>query len=117
MKRSPMPARVTPLNTYAELRRITPLRRVSKKRAAENRLRSKVAHATFGETPMCARPGCTRPARDCHEPLTRARGGSITDPENMVPLCGPCHTEIQLGPAWAYELGLMRHSWDGGDAA
>lgn len=102
----------------AEMLRTAELRPVSAKRAAENRVRRQVAHATFGRDPWCHRPGCTSPAVDCHEPLTRSRGGSITDPNNMVPLCRPCHDEVTFGePAWAYELGLLVHSWDGGTAA
>ncbi|WP_262403460.1 hypothetical protein, partial [Actinomadura sp. CNU-125] len=71
-----------------------------------------------GDAPTCAVPDCGRPADDVHEPLTRARGGSIIDPANMAPLCRPHHTEItDEQPAWAYDLGLLVHSWDGGDAA
>lgn len=100
----------------AALARVVELKPVSGKRQAENKLRRKVAHATFGRNPPCSNPRCTSPARDCHEPLTRARGGSITDPANMAPLCGPCHAEVQLGPEWAYEAGLMVHSWPEGAA-
>lgn len=116
MKRSPMPPRVTPLESRTGLRRITEIRRVSKKREKENRLRSKVVRALFPERPRCAVPNCVRLADDVHEPLTRARGGSITDPANMIPLCRPCHDVVQLGPDWAYELGLMAHSWPDGAA-
>jgi hypothetical protein len=36
----------------------------------------------------------------------------------MAPLCRPHHTEItDEQPEWAYVLGLLAHSWDGGDAA
>lgn len=93
------------------LPRYTELRAQSKKRKAENRERRKVAHATFGTDPVCARPGCSRWADDCHEPLTRARGGSITDPENMAPLCRSCHDELNDEPQWAYDIGLLKHSW------
>jgi hypothetical protein len=59
-------------------------------------------------------------ADDVHEPLTRARGGSITDPGNAVPLCRQCHDEITFQPeselGWAYDLGLLRHSWERTDA-
>lgn len=99
------------------LARVTPLRPMSARRRAENRERREIAHATLGDAPLCAVPGCGRFADDVHEPLTRARGGSITDPNNMVPLCRGCHDSVQLGPQWAYDLGLMVHSWDGGDAA
>lgn len=63
--------------------------------------------------PLCAVPWCTSVAADLHEPLTRARGGSITDPDNAEPLCRRHHDEVTFGePAWAYELGLLIHEWD-----
>lgn len=98
------------------LARRTPVRQVSAKRAAENRKRRAMIDALYPERPRCARPGCTALADDIHEPLTRGRGGSITDPENAVPLCRACHDEITFRPeselGWAYEAGLLRHSWD-----
>lgn len=98
--------------------RRTPLARVSKKRAAENRERRKVVDVLFPETPSCVVPGCPRFADDVHEPLMRSRGGSITDPENMQPLCRPHHDEItDTQPAWAYALGLLHHTWDDKPAA
>lgn len=112
MKRSPMPNRRT------WMQRGQRLRPVSRKRQADNRERRVVVEATLGDAPRCIVPGCGRLADDVHEPLTRARGGSIADPENMVPLCRPHHDEITFEePAWAYALGLLIHSWDGGDAA
>lgn len=110
--------RRTPLSSGSSLTQAKPIRQQSKKRKAENRQRRKVVQATFGDQPMCVVPGCTRWADDVHEPLTRARGGSITDPANMAPLCRPHHHEITFTePAWAYEIGLLAHSWDRGDAA
>lgn len=124
MKRSPMPRSTKPLARTSELNRGSQLERTgrinqqSRKRQAENRERRKVVRATFGDQPMCIAPGCTRWADDVHEPLTRGRGGSITDPANMAPLCRPCHDEVTFTePAWAYEAGLLKHSWDRGDAA
>lgn len=109
----PAPA---PLMRSAGLARRTSVRRVSAKRAAENRKRRAMIDALYPERPRCARPGCGRLADDIHEPLTRGRGGSITDPENAVPLCRACHDEITFRPeselGWAYEAGLLRHSWD-----
>lgn len=103
-----------PLARRAELKRTGFLRSQSKKRQKENRERKQVAHATFGTDPVCVRPGCGQWAWDCHEPLTRARGGSITDPENMAPLCRSCHDELNDEPAWAYDIGLLKHSWGEG---
>lgn len=110
--------RRTELNNGSQLEHTNRINPQSKKRQAENRIRRTVVRATFGDQPTCAAPGCTRPADDVHEPLTRARGGSITDPTNMAPLCRPHHDEITFTePAWAYDLGLLIHSWDRGDAA
>lgn len=88
--------------------------------------------ALWPERPLCAvyalsqdNPGlipdkvlsqCGRWADDVHEPLTRARGGSIVDPGNAVPPCRPCHDVLTFRPeselGWAYDLGLLAHSWD-----
>lgn len=64
--------------------------------------------------PICSVPWCARPADDAHEILTRARAGAIDDENNVAPLCRPHHDEItRTEPQWAYEEGLLRHSWDG----
>ena len=113
-RRKPL-ARGKRLERGAELVRRTPLRAVSAVRAAENRLRRKIVGQLFPERPVCHRPGCCQWADDVHEPLTRARGGSIVDPENMIPLCRAHHEEVTFCPEseldWAYEAGLLRHSW------
>jgi hypothetical protein len=88
---------------------------VSKKRQRENRERNAMLRSMFPEPEnvMCVVPGCCNRADDPHEPLTRARGGSITDPTNIAPLCRPHHREItDTEPEWAYALGLLKHSWD-----
>jgi hypothetical protein len=124
-------AAVIDLAEYADLRRNPDkplqrhkrIRRVSAKRAAENRQRRAMVDDLFkGEQPLCVvwvarQPDwCTAWADDLHEPLTRARGGSITDPDNAVPLCRACHDLITFKPEseleWAYDLGLLVHSWD-----
>lgn len=53
---------------------------------------------------------CTGWAEHVHEPLTRARGGSIIDPANAVPICGACHRWVHDHPAQATALGLLRSS-------
>ena len=100
---------------------------VSKRRARENRQRTAMADERWPDrregTVMCTVPGCG-PADDLHEVLTRARGGSITDPENTVPLCRQHNHDLAQKPeselGWAYDCGLLRHSWHdngGNDAA
>jgi hypothetical protein len=115
--RTPL-SRNVPLAGKNAATRKAPLRPVSDKRRAENRERRAMIAALYPERPRCARPGCRRWADDVHEPLTRARGGSIADPANQVPLCRPCHDEVTFRPEseldWAYSAGLLIHSWDAG---
>lgn len=105
------------------LRRRGRIRPVSLKRQRENRVRAAMADRLWPGrregTVMCAvweaiQPDwCDRWASDLHEPLSRARGGSITDPGNCAPLCRSCHARItDEEPAWAYDLGLLVHSWE-----
>jgi hypothetical protein len=89
---------------------------VSVKRQRENRERRAMVTALWPDgRPSCERPGCARLADDVHEPLTRARGGSITDKKNAKALCRTCHDEITFSPeselGWAYACGLLVHSW------
>jgi hypothetical protein len=50
---------------------------------------------------------CYGLASEVHEPLTRARGGSTTDPANALTVCPPCHRWIHDNPADATALGLL----------
>ncbi len=133
MKQTPMPQRSAPMDRGQGLERgagpvrRVPLRAVSAALAAENRVRRAMVAQLWPERPLCVvyelsqvSPGlvpdevtgrCGRWADDVHEPLTRARGGSITDPGNAVPPCRPCHEALGLEPTWGYALGLIRHSW------
>lgn len=43
-----------------------------------------------------------------HEILTRGRGGSPTDPDNILCLCSPCHAWVTTHEHAARELGLVR---------
>jgi hypothetical protein len=92
-----------------------PLKAVSGKRKRENRHRAAMVRDLYPERPQCGRPSCGNWADDLHEPLTRARGGSIVDPDNQVPLCRTCHDEVTFRPeselGWAYDAGLLVHSW------
>jgi hypothetical protein len=94
------------------------MRAVSKKRARENRERRRVMMETFGRYPKCygCEPlralgvvtGCDGLATDAHEILSRARGGSITDPANIVPLGRKCHDYVTAHPVDAAMAGLSR---------
>lgn len=59
----------------------------------------------------CAR--CqAKQATEVHELKSRARGGSITDPDNCVPLCHECHRWVTENPKQAREDGWLLNSWD-----
>lgn len=93
----------------------TRLKPMSAKRRKTNATRRANMVAAFGETPACAAQlaGCKGWASDAHEVKSRARGGSITDPTNVKPLCRPCHTYITEHPAWAEANGWALPSWGG----
>ena len=96
----------------------TPIKKVSARRARENRARAAMADRLWPDrregTVMCS-CGCGYPADDLHEPLSRARGGGITDEENAVPMRRACHDKVTFTPeselGWAYKAGLLRHSF------
>ena len=92
------------------------MRPVSLRRQRENRIRARL-RAGLGAVACEARIEgvCTGMAQDWHERLSRARGGSIIDPENRVLLCRRCHEWVTTHPARATELGLLRHSWEAND--
>ncbi|MEV4247013.1 hypothetical protein AB0J63_26815 [Streptosporangium canum] len=120
MKRAPLKRgtkglKRTPLaRGESRLSRTTPIRQQSTRRQRENRERRAMVRTLWPDMqPGCVVLDCGRLADDVHEPLTRARGGSITDPANAQPVCRPHHDEITFTePAWAYEQGLLVHSWD-----
>ncbi len=51
-------------------------------------------------------PGCTSRAVDVDEVLSRAQGGSITDPTNCQTTCRHCHNRKHENPAEAVRRGL-----------
>ena len=96
------------------LTRRTPLRARSKKMAARYVQRRRLVAELLADYPVCQVPWCDRLSEDVHEPLTRARGGSILDLENCRAVCRLHHDLIHLDqPEWAFELGFLRSSWDG----
>lgn len=107
-----------PLSVKSEPRtKRQPMRAVSAVRAAENRLRRKIVAQLWPDgMPQCEWPGCPRLADDVHEKLSRARGGSITERENLAALCREHHDYVTFTPESeledAYALGLLVHSWN-----
>jgi len=108
----------SPLRPGKPLQRRTPLRQVSRKRSREQRLRQQMVRDELARRELCEAGAvitfaghdarCYGLATELHEPLTRARGGSILDPENTVAICRSCHDWIHVNPAAATGLGLLR---------
>ena len=97
----------------------TALRPMSRKRAAERQQRAAVREQVFTRDGGCVLAGvldgtdgpCWGPL-DCHEILTRGRGGSHLDPDNCTTLCRFHHQVVTENPEWAHTVGLVKHSWE-----
>ena len=92
------------------IRRRTALRARSKKREKLYRQRRPYVTEYLATHPRCVR--CEMPADDVHEPLTRARGGSIIDPANSLPVCRICHSWIHSHEVEATERTWLVPSWE-----
>ena len=90
------------------------LKPVSEKRSRENAKRREVKKQMVAERGgRCQWPdGCPRDAVDAHEVKKRSRGGSITDPENILLLCREHHDFTEAEPEQAAAMGLLKHSWE-----
>jgi 5-methylcytosine-specific restriction endonuclease McrA len=85
--------------------------RSKKKERVYAEVRRPLVAQLLNERPNCQR--CqTNPSQDIHEVKTRARGGSITDIENLRAVCRPCHNWITTNPKKALETGWLKNSWD-----
>lgn len=67
---------------------------MSRKRAREQRERTAALRPLREAQSWCSRCGVTGVGLDGHELLSRSRGGSITDLENIVLLCRTCHDDV-----------------------
>ncbi len=96
---------------------------VSAKRRRQNSERKTLLESLYGreETWTCMvanSPSHLRLMGPCygavhgHEILPRGRGGSITDPANVVPLCNRHNDWCSEFPVEAHRLGLLKHAWD-----
>ena len=99
------------------LKRRTPLRHVSAKRALQlsDRAELLAALSALSDLHCAAQPLAGGPCAgrlDAHEPLTRARGGSTTDPDNILWICRRHHGWLHRNPDEAHGLGLLVHSWE-----
>lgn len=136
MKRSTPLRRRKPLSARTPITRVTRLRPFSRKRVRLNRERAAFVEQYLRDHPRCEFPTtveqhcpidyvdgydgpplvvrreCPRDSVDVHEPLTRARGGSIVDPDNALAVCRWHHDWIHAHPELATKIGLLVPSWE-----
>jgi len=87
------------------------IRPISKKRAKVLREAKPIRDAYRLAHPLCEMDGCTsRFNLDLHEIVSRARGGSLTDPENLAVLCRPHHDWVTTNPKAATAAGWLRRA-------
>lgn len=119
MTRTPL-RRSTPLRAKSSLRRTGRLRAVSAKRRrlayARAECRRIVRERAKGRCQLRVSAACAVWGTDTHEILTRARGGSITDPDNCLWSCRVCHDWTHAHPAEAASLGFLKSQFSGGAA-
>jgi hypothetical protein len=100
----------TPLKATARLVTRTPLRKVSRKRAAANTTRAAVvAELKARQVERFGYVFCERCGRignvHGHELRGRGQGGSITDPANIRLACDPCNEWAEQEPILAVAEG------------
>lgn len=100
-----------------KLKNNKPLNPQSKKRQKANKERRKIVTGLREQVTGCQFPHHKHPIRcfgalEPHEPLTRGRGGSITDPNNILMLCHNSHQWVTGHPIEAKELDMVKNSWE-----
>jgi len=81
---------------------------------AKYRERRSLVAQMLDEKPVCERCDQAR-STDIHEVVSRARGGSILDPANLVAWSRQCHSFITQNPLVAHAEGWSKHSWENDD--
>lgn len=86
-------------------------RAVSAKRRKLGRARKLTREAVYrradGQCEICIPGVCEFSGGQVHELRTRARGGSITDPDNTRLSCAQCHAWVHEHPIEAAARGLL----------
>lgn len=86
--------------------------KVSSKRRRQQKARTACVKAVLERDGYRCRikaPGCKGTATTAHEPLTRARGGDPTDPEQCIASCDSCNNYVSnVNPKWAELHGFLK---------
>lgn len=83
----------------------SPLKRVSKRRATQNKVYAKVRAEYLDQNPDCEVCGFKQSTQIHHR---RGRFGSrLNDTAFFLAVCFECHNTIHTDPIWAYGKGHM----------
>ena len=120
MKRSSLKRSTTPMRR-SEIQRKPPTRsqamrnstlapRSKKTAAIYRKIRVPLVRRLLEERHDCEAglPMCTGRSVHLHELLARSAGGSIIDEENIITVCGACHTFITENRIESEKLGLRK---------
>jgi len=97
----------------------SPIRRVSKKRAAISKERAQFVGDLIATHPRCqiGSPVCSGGSTTVHEALKRSHGGAIVpgdkatrQGQNFFPCCRACNGYVEDHPSWAAEKGFVIRS-------
>ena len=86
------------------------MRKLSVKRAKQNREYLKLKDIFLTENPVCQAKinrHCTNEATQIHHQRGRV-GALLTDTNNFLAVCYQCHAHIELNPILAKELGFSK---------
>lgn len=82
-----------------------PIKKVSDKRAEQNKEYLKVRKEYLTEYPFCEFPGCHRKSTECHHKLGRVEH-LLTNPVYFAALCSEHHKWVENNPLQAKAMGL-----------
>lgn len=105
-RNKPLKKSQKPLKRTAIKSKIKPIKKVSEKRAREQKIYSAERIKFLTENELCAAklPGCMIKSSQVHHP--RGRGKWYLVITEWVPICDPCHKQITEYSNLAIELGL-----------
>lgn len=72
---------------------VHPVKKVTEKRAKQNREYLKMREDFLIQYPVCQIAGCNKPAVEVHHRAGRAND-LLTNPENFLAICSDCHSKI-----------------------
>lgn len=55
---------------------------------------------------------CTGRAQHHHHIVRRSQGGKDSK-DNLLPVCWVCHAWIHRNPAVSFDMGWLKHEWEG----